>query len=68
MDTKGLNIIYSFFIFLFIIIAGGVYINISSHGYMESAIIYLSGIIGVSTFWISISIRNRKWGFVSKAG
>lgn len=58
MEKKGQDIVVIILIFVLTIYFGGVYINSSSHGYLESAILFLSAVIAAGCFWIGYSIRK----------
>ena len=52
MDKKRFDYIITAAIFILTTAIGGIFINITSHGYIESAIIYLAGILAAGMFWI----------------
>lgn len=52
MNEKSMNLIITSVIFVFVIIIGGIYIEQSHHGYTESALLYLSGVLAAGLFWI----------------
>lgn len=53
MNEKSINLlITTATIFVFAIIIGGIYIERSPHGYTESALLYLSGVLAAGLFWV----------------
>lgn len=53
MNEKSKNLlITTATIFVFAIIIGGIYIERSHHGYIESALLYLSGVLAAGLFWV----------------
>jgi len=53
MNEKSRNLlITTATIFVFAIIIGGIYIERSQHGYTESALLYLSGVLAAGLFWV----------------
>jgi len=39
-------------IFVLTILIGGMYIELSHQGYIESALLYLSGVLAAGLFWV----------------
>ena len=58
MEKKWLDISITVLIFIFTIYVGSAYINSSSHGYLESAILFLAAVLASGCFWIGYSIRK----------
>lgn len=58
MEKKWLDLAIIILIFVLTIYFGGVYINSSSHGYLESAILFLSAVIAAGCFWIGQNIKK----------
>lgn len=60
MEKKWPDLAIIILIFVLTIYFGGVYINSSSHGYLESAILFLSAVIAAGCFWIGQNIKKWK--------
>jgi ABC-type thiamin/hydroxymethylpyrimidine transport system permease subunit len=58
MEKKWSDITIVILIFVLTIYFGGIYINSSSHGYFESAILFLSAVIAAGCFWIGQNIKK----------
>lgn len=52
MNEKNKDVPITLAIFVFAIIIGGIYIERSHHGYTESALLYLSGVLAAGLFWV----------------
>jgi hypothetical protein len=52
MNEKSKEILIVAAIFVLAIIFGGLYIEKSNHGYTESALLYLAGVMAAGLFWI----------------
>ncbi len=58
MENKRSDILITILIFVVTIYFGGIYINSSSHGYLESTILFLSAVIAAGCFWIGYRIKK----------
>ena len=52
MEKKWPDLTMLVLIFVFTIFFGGIYINRSSHGELESAILFLTAVIAAGCYWI----------------
>lgn len=52
MNEKSKDILITSAIFVLALILGGLYIEKSNHGYTESALLYLAGVLAAGLFWI----------------
>ena len=52
MGKKGINIAIVFVVFVFTIVIGIAFVRLSALGFLESAILYLSGVVAAGLFWV----------------
>ncbi len=52
MNEKPNDLGIAFVIFVSAIIIGGIYIEHSHYGFIEAALLYLSGVLAAGLFWV----------------